>query len=309
MQEFQHPELTILVGCGRSGTTYLSRVITNALDIGMYNMGETDHIPKLHRRIRQYGDLQQDENLRKLINDVHDTKPFRNLKRIHKTPTSAEEIYQRVEDRSYVGVIYASLRLMADTLGKSRLGYKDPWQVTHLPLLADLFPNARFIHVIRDGRDTALSLKNQVWGPNNLYTAALYWRNTVRKAQQDGQVLSDRYCEIRFEDLILNTENVAAKLVAFINDGEDQQVADTFLQEVNRTKKIDGISGWKQKLSDEEQRLIETVAGPVLRYNGYDIDENAQPMRISGMQRFFYHSHDYTLRLYNRLTRDLEPET
>ena len=67
----------------------------------------------------------------------------------------------------------------AATRGKPRYADKTPHYVSHLPRLAARFPEARFVHVVRDGRDVALSLLEVPWGPDAIEDAALHWRRRV----------------------------------------------------------------------------------------------------------------------------------
>ncbi len=76
-----------------------------------------------------------------------------------------------------------------------------------IPLLARLFPDAQFVHILRDGRDVALSLAGQLWGQKSAFTAARYWRRCVEAGLEDGRALgAGRYHELTYEELLATPE-------------------------------------------------------------------------------------------------------
>ena len=70
--------------------------------------------------------------------------------------------------RNYADLVRAIFEEYAKGKGKSRWGDKTPTYVLDLDLLCRLFPNCRVIHLVRDGRDVAVSLLATEWGSNNL---------------------------------------------------------------------------------------------------------------------------------------------
>jgi len=204
MTQTNDPELTILVSAGRSGSTYFTKVFGEGLDIGMYTMMEGQFIAPLYHQLSQYGDLQQRENLVKLVETVHGTLPFRNMKRISKIETHPGEILERVQQPTYTEVLYAALCLVADKLGRRHLGFKAA--SVDILTLHQVFPNARFVHIIRDGRDVSLSVAKVHWGPNNVYAGAVYWKHYLAAGKRGRDFLQDNYFELRYEDILQKTD-------------------------------------------------------------------------------------------------------
>ena len=102
--------------------------------------------------------------------------------------------------------------------GKARYAEKTPINVLHIELLADVFPEARFIHLIRDGRDVALSYLDTDFGASSLPEAAVQWRRFVRKGRRSGaRVGAHRYQEVRYEDLVADPDTVLRSLCEFID--------------------------------------------------------------------------------------------
>ncbi|HYR89121.1 MAG TPA: sulfotransferase [Terriglobia bacterium] len=107
-------------------------------------------------------------------------------------------------------------RLYARHQNKPRYGDKTPMYCEHIRLIEKVLPEAHFIHIIRDGRDAALSLRRMWFAPaNDIQTLAQYWRRLVENARKAGR-LSRRYLEVRYEDLIWNPQPALEKICRFL---------------------------------------------------------------------------------------------
>ena len=96
--------------------------------------------------------------------------------------TTADELFAEVcrsGNRSYRGVLDAVFGQLADNNNTDRWGDKSPEYVQDLDVVGELFPDAKYIHLIRDGRDVALSVMSRYWGPKNIYTAATEWKQAI----------------------------------------------------------------------------------------------------------------------------------
>ena len=103
-----------------------------------------------------------------------------------------------VTEVSYAAAIEAAYRAYARVNGKTRWGDKTPRYVESIPLLAKLWPEARFVHLVRDGRNVALSYADVPFGPKNVVKAAGLWASRVRMGLEAGRALEHgRYIEIR----------------------------------------------------------------------------------------------------------------
>ena len=109
-------------------------------------------------------------------------------------------------------VFYA---LYAERFGKLRWGDKTPIYVRQMELIQQLLPEASFVHIIRDGRDVALSSKDLWFGPDSVEETARWWRSWVEEARQQAQNL-DHYIEIRYEDLVVDTELTLKEVCHFV---------------------------------------------------------------------------------------------
>jgi len=244
------PEIIIIVGSGRSGTSYLQRTLRDTLDIGFFR--EPNYIVPIYRQLHRFGDLTKEENLQRLVRHILADRIFEHLGSTSTTSNIYDQLYPRISIPTYSGILYAIFDYIAEKQGKHRLGYKFPGDIINIPDLAKIFPTARFVHMLRDGRDVAISLLNQQWGPMNLYAGSRFWAERTNQGCKAGLALSDRYIETRFEDLILNTEEAASDLGKFLSRDKTMKQVDGLIEEINRTKKISAVYGWKTKLADSQ---------------------------------------------------------
>jgi len=161
-------EQVFILGAPRSGTTFTASLL-NETRFGV--PVETHFIPKYLDKLDSYGNLDVRANFCTLVQDILRERPVAQW-RLALLP---ERLFEKLEEpRSYPNIINA-LFAARDESTPSAWGDKTPWYINRLASLAEIFPKARFIYVIRDGRDVALSLLNREWGPNNLYACAKYW--------------------------------------------------------------------------------------------------------------------------------------
>ena len=143
-----------------------------------------------------------------------------------------------------------------------------PHTLLHMSQMGEIFPRARFIHVVRDGRDVAASLLRRewvdpstgetVWCCQDASSAAQYWRHVVGTIREQAEAVAGRYLEIRYEDLIASPEQTLHRVLAFMGESWDPSV----LAEIAELESIDGI----------EAGTIESVvseAGDALEAWGY----------------------------------------
>lgn len=190
-------------------------------------------------------------------------------------------------------------RMYAERFGKPRWGDKTPIYCRHLELVARLLPEARFVHVVRDGRDAAVSLRRQWFSPgDDMRVLAKYWCDFVTDARAQGRRCR-HYTEVRYEALIADPERVLRDLCSFLDlDFEPSMLryherAPSRLAEHRERKRADGsllvsrerrlaqqiattgppdperVGAWRTALTAEEILAFEAVAAAVLRDFGY----------------------------------------
>jgi hypothetical protein len=157
----------------------------------------------------------------------------------------------------------------------------------HIPLLANLFPESTFVHVIRDGHDVALSLRDiEEWGPSRVPGTAKYWVEHVEAGRDAGAALGpSRYLEVRYETLIAEPERVLRSVCEFVDlpfdagmlsyyERADDVMADIALphhHESIRKPPTAGLRSWQTEMAAEDVVAFEAIAGPLLVRLGYPV--------------------------------------
>jgi len=165
--------------------------------------------------------------------------------------------------------------------GKQRWGDKTPGYVTYIPLIDELFPNAQFVHIVRDGREVAVSLSERGWGPRSAIAGAFWWRRKTRMGLRAGRALpDDRYLEVHLEDLIADPERELRGICAFLGEQysplmlEYPDQVDAPWEDPAATVHLTkaptaNLRDWRTGRSPREQEAVESVCSPVLADLGY----------------------------------------
>jgi hypothetical protein len=154
----------------------------------------------------------------------------------------------------------------------SRVVERTPWHAKQLDLIAEIYPDAHVVHIIRDGRAVVRSLLAQPWGPTSIEAAAAEWAGTVESARAASVPL---YREVRYEDLVQDTAGGMEQVFRWLGLTFDGPVRSDVLQEAelrrNATfnKESADIADWWGGLTPKQQKEFERSAGPLLRSLGY----------------------------------------
>jgi hypothetical protein len=270
-----------VVGCPRSGTTLLQRMLDHHPLLAVAN--DTHFIP--HGLEDRSGRVDPP-----MTADVVDrVRTYRRFYRLGLDDEAVEAAAARVGTYSeFVRALYDEL---ARVRRKPLAGEKTPSYVRCLPLLSGLFPSARIIHIIRDGRDVALSAlewasptkgpgKRPVWREDPVAVSALWWQRHVQTGREDGARLGpDRYAEMRYERLVADPENELRRLASFLDLDYAPEMA---AFHVGKTQSDPGLSAksawlpatqglrdWRRSMTQRDIALFETLAGDLLDQLGY----------------------------------------
>ena len=242
-----------------------------------------------------YGDLRQPARLRRLVSDVLD---WRWVCRLPDLP-SVDAVLERVERPTLGGVFEALLSLWAQGQGKSRWGEKTPNHLHFWPFIEASFPNARVVHIVRDGRDVALSQIKAPFGPKTIATAAERWVKFVERIRAVGSRIGmGRYVEVRYEDLLARPRETVTQVVQLIGEPYDPAMLQFHIgataagtdavNDINiRQPLLVGNAGkWQEGLSRGKLLVFEAIGGKTLEECGYERVTNVEPMR--GLERAYY---------------------
>jgi hypothetical protein len=275
-----------IVGFQRSGTTLLRLMLDSHPDIAI-PLDTTGLWDRYEHRLPSYGDLAAEAGRRRLVADLLAEDRIR----LWGTALTADQVLRRWTQPGYPGLIRAFYECYADLHRKRRWGDKDPGNMTRIEQLNRWFPDARFIHIIRDGRDACLSQTEQDFGFDNILECAGAWREEVQWVRRMGGLLAGRYVELRYEDLVTGPEAVLQRLCRFLGISYDQsmlqyhQRVDSAIPAekrhiwplIDKPPQSDHAGRWKSRLSHGERVCFEKRAGAVLR----DLEYEALP-RASG---------------------------
>jgi hypothetical protein len=158
-------------------------------------------------------------------------------------------------------------------------GDKTPGYINHLPLLKELFPDAKFLHITRDPRDYCLSVRKSF--AKSIYRAAYRWRQGIESAHGYGAKLGQDYQEVRYELLLEQTVSTMTQVSSFIGVPYDDRTvnlasAPEDLGDAKGHSKIltDNKNKYRTQLSAQEIKRIEEIVCDVAESVGYRMENN-----------------------------------
>ena len=274
-----HP--LFIVGVHRSGTTLLRYMLSSSPRI--YIPPESDFIPRffLGKPARSLSEKDVARMLDIIFEEYRFTKAWREVR------PSAEIILRQMDAPTPAAFLDALYSLYAQQYGAARWGDKTPIYASYIDLIHQIFPQAQFVHLIRDGRDAALSMLEK-WEREeihvDIYFAARNWVRRIRAAQAAGKRLgTERYYELYYEDLVRLPEQELRQLCRFLAEpyvpemveqqrlAREQLPAGGFHEPVRHAPTEARIGRWRQKMRRGDIRLFQAVAGELLQELGYDL--------------------------------------
>jgi Sulfotransferase family len=203
--------------------------------------------------------------------------------------------------------IRAVFDLYAESRGKPRWGDKTPAYLTNIGEIGAALPEARFVHIIRDGRDVALSVlampevDRPMRNPQDVGTVAARWRRRIERARRQAERLP-HYLELRYEELVAEPEAALRRVCEFVELGfvpamlEYHTGASERLAEMNRDLAArdelprqsaegriaphalaqkppasDRVAVWRREMSADQIEEFEAEGGEMLRELGYEL--------------------------------------
>jgi hypothetical protein len=284
------PPAPFVVGAERSGTTLLRLMLDAHPDLAV--PPETHFIDRAVEACRDARDPR-----RAFIETVTSHRRWGDF-RIE--GDNLERRISGIEPFDLGEALRAFYGLYAQKFGKTRWGDKTPKYVHSMELIHRLLPEARFVHIIRDGRDVALSTRDLWFGPDSVEEAAQKWRSLIEKARVQSREVP-HYLEIRYEDLVSETEPTLRRICEFVDLRWDpgmlsyHETAEERMSEIYRDmespkgKRVvrgemrrslhtltgsppqrDRIARWKEGMTIEDRKRFEDAAGETLRELGYE---------------------------------------
>lgn len=309
-QSLRNSGPVFIVGAPRSGTTMLQYRLLNHPRISLPT-GESHFFIPLYRNKENYGDLSRQENIRSVLQAMYDQSREFLETDLHGLKFDIGNLAAELhaEGRHTMpGIISGIFEKNAQGEGKARWGDKTPYYVMHIPKLLEWFPDAQIVHLIRDGRDVALSLfgRKHDFYVYNAYYAAEYWETYVEKGRALGkQLAAHQYLELRYEDFLLQPEENMRALCAFLGEEYSTKLFEVTPVDVpgktplvHKPLQADNAGKWRSKLSLYQIRAFESVAGKTLRECGYELMTSGNP--ATHVEKLAYRLHNKLLTAYWR---------
>ncbi|MGH3145923.1 MAG: sulfotransferase family protein [Rubrobacter sp.] len=281
------PPHLFIVGCARSGTTLLHRIVDAHPVVAI--------TPEMHW-VSEHLDANEARGepivTPEVVSELADHK---RSSQFELDREDFEGLLAPGETVPYQVFLCRLFELYGRVREKPLVGNKTPAYVRHLPKLHKSWPKARFVHIVRDGRDVCLSVmgwkkagriggRYSTWEEDPVSTIALWWERKVRAGHEAGAALGPGlYHGMRYEDLIRDPERECRALCEFLDLPYDAAMVRfsegktrTDLPDTRRTPKkawlpvTSGLRDWRTEMEVGDVERFEAVAGDLLEPFGYE---------------------------------------
>ncbi len=268
-----------ILGVERSGTTLLRLIMDAHSQIAI--PFETMVLIDFALKVKQdYNNLTTHFDRERLARDLLATRCFRMW-----NPRVQFKDIDLNNCHGFGDIVDSIFSVYAEKQGKCIWGEKSPTYESHLFLLNKLFPESKFINLIRDGRDVVQSLMKQQWGPNSFMPAFNRWIRLVESSRKMGLMLpSERYIEVRYEDIVQDPETTVQNICCFLEVPYEKEMLSKFNKDLSKklpktsmkyhknlekTFNNDLVYKWEQTMSFVDQTIAYAIAGDLFDELGY----------------------------------------
>jgi hypothetical protein len=273
-----------LGGCLRSGTTLVRRILDTHPQLAIVH--ETQWLPRLFEKRRGLTDSG-------LV--TPDLPPLlaehSRFARLEMEPSEVQNLIREACPLTYAEFVTRLFDLYGHKRGKPLVGEKSPGYVRHIRTLNELWPKARFVHIIRDGRDVTLSVLSwkkrhklarfSTWAQDPVTTVALWWEWHVRMGLEDGSELGGlHYRHLHYETLVQRPGRVCKDLCDWLGLVYDKgMLAFHEGQRIRGTGEAargpglpitTGLRSWKSQMARDDVVRFEAACGDLLEELGYE---------------------------------------
>ena len=269
-----------VVGSPRSGTTLLYHLLISAGGVAVYRF----EVQIFHYLAPMFGNFRTQRQRERFLRAWLPSEMFL------RSGLDAREMSGRFLDECRSAG--DCQRIFMDSIAAAQRAQRwadcTPENVLHMDKIQSTFPDALFIHMIRDGRDVALSLARQrwirpfPWDRNRPFVpAGIYWAWILENRAQ-GHGLAPRYLEVHYRDLVQQPEETLSKISSFTDHPLDyeriQQVRmgtvdvpnTSFDQELD-SGQFKSVDRWRS-CRKRDLAVIESLIGPQLSMMGYELE-------------------------------------
>ena len=269
-----------IVGSGRSGTTLLRSILAAGGEVAI--PVETHILHSLPVKFVMFNGLGWEDLCRLVIATFESHPDF------YKWEINLAPVYQKViplekKNRSLARIIdeifweYASQKFPEALFW----GDQSPINTFYWKNIARVFPHARYIHMLRDGRDVCASLVDR-YGEDYLPGAVQRWKNSIKHTTDIRKSTGSRYLEIKYEHLVTDPDTALDEICKFLGIQFQPQMLDfykksstienrydSFHQNIGRPLFTTSIGSWSDRLSLAQAEYVIKELASELRKNGY----------------------------------------
>ncbi|WP_189865090.1 sulfotransferase family protein [Streptomyces poonensis] len=276
-----------VLGCPRSGTTLLQLMLHAHPRIAL--PPETRFVLPAYEHRLSFGDLREHANRAALAEWITERKETR----FQELGVDAGRVAERIVagPPTLGSALGIALRSYAEEHGKARWGDKRPAYALYVPEILRLFPDAQFVHLVRDGRDCVASLLGMPWWHRGFHEAVATWAQVMDTTRRHARAPGPgSWHELHFEDLVADPERSLRALCGFLGEEyapetlEPHRVAGiavparkTWHRRTHGALDSSRAGSWRQRLTVDQIRLCEAVLGERLARHGYELAGAVRP--------------------------------
>lgn len=271
---------TFLFGMERSGTTLLSMMIGAHSQIAV-PLATTGMWLDFAERLPDFNQLSRSDDIKTLVAAIG----AHNRVKLWDAKLDPQALLADLPLGDYGAVVARFHQQYARAKGKLLWANVDIATLDHMEVVNSWFPDARFLHIIRDGRDVALSHQTMPYGSGNIAECARAWTERTTTSVKMGRILgADRYMTVRFEDLVLRTRYSLERICAFLKvpfdeamlrygDMVNEKIPENrrwLWPSISRPPQESKVDQWRRRMTASQRIVFERIAGGTLRSWGYE---------------------------------------
>ena len=267
-----------IIGTQNSGSNFL-RFMLNKIE-GVATPNPPHILPRMMPLIPTYGDLQQLDSFKILVDDVCRLFELNNII-WQGVNLERDEVISRCQENSLVAVFATVYDIIAEIWGAQKWCCQSLDNIFYVPEITKYLDDAKFIYLCRDGRDIALSRHKTVAGRKHIYHFAQEWAQEQCLALEVQENLrEDRFYSVSYEELTSNPQQIFQDLCEFMeveysakmfNLEQSEATASTSLfDDVTQLISLQNTQKFLKHSSHEDLRIFESVAGDILDVLGYE---------------------------------------
>ena len=270
-----------IISSGRSGTTLMRSMLVASEQVAI--PAETQILHNLLVKFKAYEGLGWADLSRLMIAEFESHHNF------NMWETNLAAAYQKIvnlpeEERSLARIIdEVYMTYATEKFPKAKVwGDQSPIHTFYLPYIHKIFPEAKYMHLVRDGRDVVSSMVKR-HGDDYLYEAVYRWKTSIKKTDEFQKKLGlDQYIEVRYEDLVQKSEETLKQISQFIHIEYTPRMLDywklpttiehkykAFHQNLGKPVFASSVGKWKERLTPQQQDYVIKSISVELKQKGY----------------------------------------